>query len=209
MYSASDAFAREPEKRDVIATEQDYALRDAFIARDLARFEYWLIAGGDPTVWFEHAQDGWVYCAATERGLESYLQLIIDKGFDVNFRQTHVHTTSSRPLTCAVRFDNFRALELLVSAGADPAVRLCLTCDGRMPRSVMDQAANVGKYHLAAWLVDKGNYSDAQFNTVIYGIENFPVDESNPRNALRLELAERIREQGFEVNPWTKDKSTD
>lgn len=209
VFSSSAGFARDPLEREVIATELDYALRDALISRDLEQFQHILVQGGDPTVWFENSQYGWVYCAATEPGLEAYLQLIIDKGFDVNFRQTDVHRTASRPLTCAVRFNNLRALEMLVSVGADPAVRLCVTCNRRAPLSVLAEAAMVGKYHLASWLVDKGNYSEAQMKTVISGIENFPVDESAPGNVHRLKLAQLIREQGFEVNAWTKEKSLD
>ena len=194
------------ENREVVATELDYALRDALFERDLDKFEQYLSEGADPTVWFENSSYGWVYCAATEPGLEDFLQLIIDKGFDVNFRQTDIHPTSSLPLTCAVRFNNLQALEMLVSVGANPAVYMCVDCERRMPLSVLAEATMVSKYDLAIWLLDKGNYSDAQIQTVITGIEMFPVDELNPRNALRLELAERIRELGFEVNPWVKDK---
>lgn len=205
----TDVIAQDSIERAVVASDLDYALRDALTKRDLERFNQSLIHGADPTEWFENSHNGWVYCSATEPGLEPYLQLIIDKGFDVNFRQTKIYRTAQLLLPCAVHFNNLLALEMLVSAGADPAVRMCLTCDGRAPMSAMAQAAMVGKYDLAVWLSDKGKYSYAQIQTVIYGLENFPVDESNPRNVPRLELVERIRSQGFEVKPWTRTKPKD
>ena len=156
--------------------------------------------------WLDNSQFGWVMCAATEVGREDFLRLLIDRGHDVNYRQVDISTAISLPLTCAVRFGNLEALKLLVEAGADASVKPCASCPGRKPMSVMSEAVIVGKYELAVWLFDKAEYTNEQLENDVRMIERFPVNESSPQNEYRLKLAELLRQKGYEVTPWTRNK---
>jgi len=206
ITSASMVHAREYPKREVTATEIDFQLRSALEENDYEAFEHFLADGANPMAWLDDSQFGWVMCAATEVGREEFLRLLIDKGYDVNYRQVDISTAISLPLTCAVRFGNLEALKLLVEAGADAAVKPCASCLNRKPRSVMSAAVIVGKYDLAVWLFDKANYSNEQLETDIRMIERFPVNEYSRQNDYRLELAELLRQRGYEVTPWTRNK---
>lgn len=199
------SHAREIPIIEVTATEIDYALRDALLAGDFHGFSGQLALGGDPTAWFENSHKGWVLCTATQPGREKYLQQLIDNDFDINYLQSNTSSLFISPLSCAVTFDNFQALEMLVAAGADPALRPCLKCFDRSPMSTFAETAALNKYDFAVWLLDKGDYSDEQIATVIYMIDTFPINEKNRLNNFRLELVERLRNLGFEVSPWTRD----
>lgn len=200
------SHAREIPVVEVTATEIDYALRDALLAENFQGFSDQLALGGDPTAWFENSREGWVLCAATQSGREKYLQLLIDSDSDINYLQSNINTLLTLPLGCAVTFDNIRAMEMLIAAGANPALQTCLKCGDRFPMSILAEAVIVRKYDLAVWLVDKGDYSDEQVASVIYMIEKSPVDESATINEARLELVQRIRDLGFKISPWTRDK---
>ncbi|NND73300.1 MAG: hypothetical protein HKN43_17125 [Rhodothermales bacterium] len=198
--------AREIPTREIVADEVDFALRDALIESDYDSFNRMLSLGADPTEWLDNSQYGWVMCAATEVGRERFLKLLIEKGYDINFRQSDISTAISLPLTCAVRFRNLNALEMLINSGADPTVKPCDDCSSRSPMSVMSEAILVGKYELAVWLFDKATYSQEQLATDISMLETQKVDESAAGNFYRLMLADLFREKGYEVTPWTRKK---
>lgn len=206
FWDVWDLYARELPQHAITAESSDYALRDSLLKNDYEHFENYLLEGADPTAWLDDTQYGWVMCAATEVGREEFLGLLIEQGHDVNFRQEDISTAISLPLTCAIRFGNLRALEILIGAGADPAVKPCDKCANRKPMSVMSEAILVRKYELAVWLLDKGDYSDEQLRTDIGMLERQRVDESAPGNAYRLILADMLREKGYEVTPWTRKK---
>lgn len=205
---SATVMARELPFHEITATEVDYALRDSLLSGDMNSFKNYLLSGADPTEWLDDSQHGWTFCAATEAGREIYLRLLIDEGYDVNFRQVDISSSISLPLTCAVRFRNLDALKILIAAGADPTVPPSIKFPDRIPMSVMSEAIIIGKYELAVWLFDKGNYSDVQLRSDIGMLERHIVDEAAPGNHYRLKLAELFRQKGYKVNLWTKDKNT-
>ncbi len=209
LVGSSNSIARGIPHREVTADANDFALREALASGNLEEFDRYLSLGADPTEWLDDSQYGWVFCAATETGREEFLGLLIERSYDVNFHQVDIGSAISLPLACAVRFDNLRALELLVEAGADPSIAPSSLIPAQVPKSVMSSATIVGKYDLAVWLFDKANYSDEQLKSDISMLEKFPVDESAPGNVYRLMLADKLREKGYEVNPWTRNQASD
>ena len=209
LGGGTNAYARDLPIHEVTADADDFALREALLSGNLEEFDHYLSLGANPTEWLDDSQYGWVFCAATEQGREEFLRLLIDKGYDVNFQQVDISSSISLPLTCAIRFKNLLALDFLVAAEADPAVALSIKTPNRIPMSVMSQAIIIGRYELAVWLFDKGNYTDEQLRSDIRMLEKFPVDESAPGNTYRLILADLFRERGYQINPWTRGKSPD
>lgn len=204
--NSSSVFSRDLPNRKIVANYSDLALKEAIEKDDYEAFNHSLLLGADPTEWLGNSQFDWVMCAAAEVGKEKFLNLLIEKGHDVNFRQSDISTFISLPLTCAIRFNNLKALEMLIVAGADPTLMPCDTCSNRAPMSVMSAAIIVRKYDLAAWLFDKGAYSEDQLDTDIHLLETIPVNESAPGNVYRLRLADLFRQKGYEVNLWTRGK---
>lgn len=204
-FQEEQLLAREIPERELTASQNDIDLRDALFAENLDDFGQLLRSGADPTEWLENSHNGWIFCAATDKGREPFLREIIRNGYDVDFFRSDVSTDISRPLLCAIRFDNLNALRILIDAGANPAVKICEECTSRITRSIVSEAMLVRRYDLAKWLLDKGNYSEKQLNTMVLLLEDFPVDESSPINKDRLELVEALRRMGIEVHPWTQE----
>lgn len=207
LFIYSDIIARELPNHESTANANDYALRKALLDGNIEEFGHYLSLGADPTEWLDYTHNGWVFCAATEVGREQYLRLLIDKGYDVNFHQVDIGSSISLPLTCAVSFDNLQALQMLVAGGADPTVAPSIEFPESAPTSVMSEAIIVGKYDLAVWLFDKGDYTDEQLKSDINMLQIFPVNESAPINKYRLKLAELFRQRGYEVDLWTRDQN--
>lgn len=203
------AVGREWPKPEITASEEDFALRDATVVGDIALFRSLIDGGADPFAWLDDSQTGWTYCVSTAPGREAFLGYLIARGFDVNYRQRDISASLSLPLTCAIGFSNVKALELLIDAGADPTLPSSEKFPDSVPMSVLSEAVINSEFELAVWLFDKANYSDVQLLSDVRMLERFPYDESAPGNVHRLRLAELLRQRGFEVNPWTKDRAAD
>jgi len=121
LFSVSlSAFGLNTVDEKISVNSEDERLRNAFLNSDFTQFKAQINSGANPTEWFNNSRQGWVLCGATESGREQYLQVIIDAGFDVNFRQNNTTSELSTPLFCAITFRNLNAVKLLVKAGADP-----------------------------------------------------------------------------------------
>lgn len=197
------AISREYPVREVTATPIDHALRDSLLDNNYDLFIENLAAGGDPTEWFENSEQGWVMCAATDIGREEYLRLIIDAGFDINFRQSDVASHLSSALLCALSYKNLSAIKNLIKAGADPTIKVCLVCDTRIATSLLSMTALSSNYDIAIWLFENTEYRPEQIQAVVSFIETSPFPSEVPQNINRLKLAELLREQGYEVTPWS------
>lgn len=207
--ACSVAIAREIPQREVTASENDYALREKLLEHDLAGFNHYLEVGADPTEWLDDSQYGWVMCASTESGKEEFLESLISHGFDVNFRQSHIGSAISMPLTCAIRFRNLNAIKILIDHGADPSLSTCPTCRVKEYPTSLSLAVMVRKYELAVYLLNKARYHEEELKSIVRILERSAVDETSAWNKYRLELADMLREKGYEVTPWTRQKDPD
>jgi len=189
----------------VESSQIDDDLRASILDQNLPLFNDSLESGGDPGVLYENSEQGWVFCLATAPGKEEFLSKLISMGFDVNQRQTNIASDLSSPLACAISWNNFPAVKMLVESGADVAAEICLACDGRSPSSALSLAAIYRSYDMAVWLFDKGAYSEGQLETVVYLLENSKVWSESPQNIFRLQLIELFRKEGIDVDPWKED----
>ncbi|ASJ74305.1 ankyrin repeat domain-containing protein [Granulosicoccus antarcticus] len=208
-FYSSVIFSRELPHHEVTADAEDYALRDTVLSGSLEDFDRHLSLGASPVEWLDDSQEGWVLCAVTAEGREQFLRLLIDKEYDVNYHQIDISSSISLPLACALRFENTKALGILLDAGADPTIAPSIKFPDSAPRSVMSLAIMIGRYDLALLLFDKGNYTGDQLKSDISMLERFPVDESAPGNVYRLKLADKFRERGFQITPWTRGETTE
>lgn len=199
-FWASNGFSSDTTISKINFSQTDVGLLDALNSENKSEFVENLELGGDPTVRFDDTQFGWVYCSATRRGYEEYLEEIIKKGFDLNFRQSQISPDISLPLSCAIRSNNLSAVKMLVHAGANPAETVCVNCNERFPSSLLSQSVLVRRFNISNWLVENGAYSYRQYETVVNLIERFPLPKSSSKLEGEIELVNRLRERGMEVS---------
>jgi len=191
LYAAELTFSRE-----------DESLRNALLNRDLAEFRDQIETGANPTQQFNNSYEGWVFCAATEVGREDYLKLIIDAGFDVNYRQAKITTELSTPLFCAITFKNLSAVEMLLNAGADHQVLYCPTCNSTIATSALWLSTLGMNFEMSIWLLKNTSYSTDQLQAIVTMIETLRFPKDSPRHPVRNEFVELLRAEGFSVTPW-------
>lgn len=177
----------------------DRKIYSAFNSDHFELFANSVHLGGNPMRNFEKTRYGWVMCASTERGKERYLQYLLDKKFDTNFRQREIASRISTPLLCAINFGNIDAVKSLVANGADPAVRHCDPCTTNADTSAVWMAIISSKYEIAEWLYVNAKLSVSKTLEIIELIEKFPFPSSSPENHYRMRLIEKLQENGFEV----------
>lgn len=199
-FWASNGIPSESTDSSINYTQRDVGLLEALNAENKKEFVQYLELGGDPTVRFDDTQFGWAYCAATRSGFEDYLEEIIKTGFDLNFRQSKISPDISLPLSCAIRSNNLVAVKMLVDAGANPAETVCINCNERFPSSLLSQSVLVRRFNIANWLIENGDYSYRQFETVVNLIERFPLPKSSSKIEGETELVNRLREKGIAVS---------
>jgi len=186
-------------------SSEDRMLRAAFYEEKFENFADQIKLGADPTRWFENSWDGWVFCVATDKGREEYLELIVESGADVNFRQVDIIPDISTPLLCSIRYRNLKAVKYLIRNGADPYARVCLECEYRIATSALWVAALNGSYDISIWLMENSNFSFEQLKAVATFIETAPYANDMPQPENRERLISLLRENGLVVNPWSED----
>ncbi len=207
--SGEVAHAREYPVKVSSASEYDVSLRERLLANDLGGFKRFLDQGAEPLEWLDDSQYGWVLCASTERGKEGFLEVLIGRGYDVNHRQSNIGSAISLPINCAIRFRNLEAIRLLMEAGADPSLSTCPTCRIKEYPTSLSLSVMVRKYEIAVYLLDKSQYPEEELESIVSMLESSPVNEASKWNDYRLELAELLRQRGYEVTPWTRNKEVE
>lgn len=182
-----------------LADPLDRKIYSAFNTDQFDLFASSVNLGGNPMRRFENSRYGWIMCASTEKGKERYLQYLIDKKFDTNFRQREIASKISTPLLCAINFGNIDAVKSLVANGADPTAMHCDPCTTNANTSAVWMAIISSKYEIAEWLYVNANLSVNQTFEIIGLIEKFPFPSSSPENHYRIKLIERLLENGYEV----------
>jgi len=193
----NSALSMDVNSEETKLSSEDRELHTAYFKRDFAEFQEQIDSGANPTHWFGNTHEGWIFCAATEVGREPYLQLIIDAGFDVNFRQEKSTSDISTPLFCAITLKNILAVEMLLNAGADQQTLYCPDCTSTIATS-------------ALWLSTLGmnfemsntSYSTDQLQAIVTMIETLPFPKDSPRHPIRNEFVDLLRAKGFSVTPW-------
>ncbi len=187
----------------VTASPKDRILRAAFYDQNFEKFVAQIKIGADPTRWFANSWDGWVFCSATDKDREKYLEIIVESGADVNFRQVDIIPEISTPLLCSINNKNLKAVEYLIKNGADPRARVCIECEYRVASSALWAASLVGSYDISVWLMRNSNFSFEQIKAVATFIETTPFSPDMPQSENREVLIRLLRESGIDVTPWS------
>jgi len=200
ITTVSNSYGRETHKAEGIGSEADYALKESLEDGDFEKFSNALKRGGDPTIWFENSSVGWVLCAATRTGQEEYLEFLISRNVDLDFRQSKISSELSTAILCAIHHNNLLSVQLLVKAGADTTIEECVTCKTSIHTSAVWSAALSSYYDIAVWLIQNGDYSAHQFEAIVNLLETINMSSDFPQNSYRLELAEILKTKGYDVN---------
>jgi len=179
----------------------DEALVFAIVSRDLSKTQSLLAQGADPNAINDEDNSGSAMCRAAQRGMATFMEVLIEHGADVNQWFENAAMFDRTPLACAVSAGNVGAFELLLEAGADVSIELCPTCTQQTGMSMVENAVLSNRNELLWRLLKLDIATERDIETIVYAFENFSAGLRPLDNKVRQRIITWIREQGVEFEP--------
>ncbi len=197
--SALPSFAN-PKPNSITAADRD--LVEAIATDDLPAARAALDSGASPNAWTGVEPDQIAVCNATRPGRSAMLELLIERGADVDRQYLEAPLVYGAPLACAIGFGNRAAFDRLLTAGAAPNRSLCPDCsDPSLDTDVLVSAAIAREFGMVLTLLQATPPSPNGLYNVVYSLERRrpPTDPQQIRE--RRAVIDWLRENGHAVEP--------
>ena len=140
-------------------------------------------------------------CAATRNGSEDILRLLLENAGDPSLVNAPAGFSKEHPLTCALSKGNRKAFDLLVSAGANLALRTCLECSESKLNSLFFAALASSNFDIARELLDVIPVSEEELKALARIIETRQTLPGSEHARYTLEFVDYLAERGITAVP--------
>lgn len=162
--------------------------------------------GGNPNRIFGPSFEAWAMCAATRKGSEKILELLLTNDGNPSLVNAPASYRKEHPLTCALSKGNKKAFKMLVGAGADIGLMTCLGCEEGSQRSLFFAALTSSNFDIARELLDVLPVSDAELMILANIIETRNTLPGSEHARYTLEFIDYLAERGITaVLPYPMD----
>jgi len=157
--------------------------------------------GGNPNRIFGPSFSEWAMCAATRKGREDVLKLLLENAGDPSLVNAPASYTREHPLTCALSKGNREAFDILASAGADLALTTCVGCENRRLNSLFFAALTSSNFDIARELLDVMPVSEDELKALARIIETRQTLPGSEHARYTLEFVDYLAERGITAVP--------
>jgi len=190
-----------PLERSTTEKSSDGDLLRGVLANSTNDVRYALLNGGNPNRIYGPGFSEWAMCAATRKGSEDILTLLLDNAGNPSLVNAPAAYTKEHPLTCALSRGNREAFNILISAGADLALTTCLECRERRFDSLFVAALNSSNLDIARELLDVVKVSDDDLRALVNLIETRQTLPGSEFARYTLEFVDYLAERGITAVP--------
>jgi len=157
--------------------------------------------GGNPNRIFGKSFYEWAMCAATRKGSEDILELLLNNDGNPSLVNAPAAFNKEHPLTCAMSRGNREAFDILVSAGADLALTTCLGCGEKGHSSLFFAALASSNFDIARELLDVMPVSENDLRALADLIETRQTLPGSEHARYTLEFVDYLAERGITAVP--------
>jgi len=190
-----------PKERGPIEDSSDGELLRGVLAGSTRTVKDALRQGGNPNRIFGKGFYEWAMCAATQKGREEILDLLIIQGGDPNRVNSPAVFPKKFPLTCALFKRNRKAYDILVNAGADLTIQPCHGCNESARDTLITTALNTSNFDVARELLEILPVTDFDIQALTQTVKNRRTRPGGSLARYTLEFVDYLAERGITAVP--------
>jgi len=173
-------------------------LFQSVVEGNVKEFQEYLAAGADPN-WMTDGETypSSAFCEATKRGNESFLEVIVQ--FGDNIELLHGLGIRHSPASCAILYSNVHAFRMVVNMGIDITAVLNPDSPLAVQRTLLDNAIGADKAEIIWEIIQQTEPNEKQIVKIVRRLEFFGGFEADKSRTSRLILTQWLQDRGYEV----------
>lgn len=195
------ACAATPGNHQITEESSDGDLIRAVLEKSPQAVKHALSEGGNPNRIFGTSFNDWAMCAATTKGSEKILEILIESGGNPNLKNPPAAFPMKLPLTCALFKQNRASYDVLVAAGANLDTAPCAGCGASSRDTLFTTALFTNNFDVAKEIMDTRPITDSDIQILKSIIENRRTLPGSILAQYTIEFIEYLAERGITAVP--------